>query len=81
MPEITPNPVALPLSTVVREHILSVCERCGWSLSVAAVLLDVATKTLYNHLNRYQDEGVIRKRATGKGWERTEQQAEKGEAA
>jgi transposase len=62
VPETTDEPP--PLDVVVRLHVLAVCEACNWNLAVAAVRLGVSTKTVYNHLHRYLDEGHVERLTT-----------------
>jgi transposase len=57
VPEITDDPPTL--AVVVREYILAICERCNWNINLAARVLDVSVKTIYNHLNRYEQAGLV----------------------
>lgn len=80
MPEITDDPQ--PLSVVVREYILAVCAACSWNLNTTAAVLGIAVKTLYNHLHRYADEGLVVKREhPEKGWRRVTQPTQPRRAA
>lgn len=66
MPEITPD--FPPLDDVIRLYVLAICIECGWNLTRTADVLRVSTKTVYNHLNRYEQAGFVVKNPTGSGW-------------
>lgn len=58
MPEINDDP--RPLADIVREYVIAVCEFTNWNLVLAARVLGVTLKTVYNHLHRYAAQGYLR---------------------
>lgn len=66
MAEITDG--APTLNDVIRLYVLGVCVGCNWNLSRAAAVLGVATKTIYNHLHRYEEQGFVEYRRP-RGWQ------------
>lgn len=68
MPDTPTDPAAWPtLEAVVRQHVLATCERCGWHIGLTADALGVATKTVYNHLHRYEEQGFVVHETTTNG--------------
>jgi DNA-binding NtrC family response regulator len=63
-----------PLADIVREHIIAVCELTNWNLNQATRILDIAQKTLYNHLHRYEESGHVERVVMGEYLKKTKWQ-------
>jgi hypothetical protein len=51
------QPADLPdIDTVIRNHTVRVLERCGGSKAKAAEMLGVVSKTIYNWLNKWEEQ-------------------------
>jgi hypothetical protein len=53
------------LDEVTNRHTINVCEECGWNLTVAAEVLGVCVKTVYNILHRCEKAGLVRHEGKG----------------
>lgn len=70
MPEITDDlPTDPPtLDDVIRDYVLTTCVACEWNLNKVAGVLRVSTKTLYNWLHKYAEQGYVERGPRDIGW-------------
>jgi uncharacterized protein YceH (UPF0502 family) len=57
VPDITDD--APTLDDVIRLYVIGVCVACNWNLTRASKVLNVAVKSVYNYLHKYQDQGYL----------------------